>query len=252
MNHDTLQNLQHIAKSRTRHLDQYKNSFTETDAKKIKARVSHRLPNMITKSAHYLPSIFGLALLIVSFHVSPTNSFSTTMPSRVSNNFNLMNIYSSSSSRFPPPITLFSGSQETNEKDEDIIITADDADMDGTLVDVGEILGTIASIVVLRSEFVLKTTGCGLPAGPFGIVGAIEGISYLVVVATCASAVVDYFSSDDDSDSSSPKKTATIARRVAVWLSLAAAIVGVAVLAFQLTDYGYVPNAVPMEGGMCE
>ena len=26
---------------------------------------------------------------------------------------------------------------------------------------------------------------------------------------------------------------------------------GLAVLGFQIVDYGYIPNAVPMEGGMC-
>jgi hypothetical protein len=28
----------------------------------------------------------------------------------------------------------------------------------------------------------LKTTGCGLPAGPFGLEGALEGFSYLGIV----------------------------------------------------------------------
>ena len=61
---------------------------------------------------------------------------------------------------------------------------------DGVDFDTTGILGILASMVVLRSEFVLKTTGCGLPAGPFGLVGAIEGISYLGVVATTATAIV--------------------------------------------------------------
>ena len=39
--------------------------------------------------------------------------------------------------------------------------------------------GVVASLVVFVSEATLKATGCGLPAGPFGSVGAIEGISYL-------------------------------------------------------------------------
>ena len=42
-------------------------------------------------------------------------------------------------------------------------------------------VGTFMSTVMLYSEFVLKTTGCGLPAGPFGLIGATEGISYLGV-----------------------------------------------------------------------
>ncbi|KAK1743830.1 hypothetical protein QTG54_005427 [Skeletonema marinoi] len=44
------------------------------------------------------------------------------------------------------------------------------------------ISGLIASTIVLYSESVLFNTGCGLPAGPFGLVGAVEGISYLGVV----------------------------------------------------------------------
>mmetsp|Transcript_33001 Transcript_33001/g.43441 ORF Transcript_33001/g.43441 Transcript_33001/m.43441 type:complete len:183 (-) Transcript_33001:245-793(-) len=42
--------------------------------------------------------------------------------------------------------------------------------------------GLVAVPVVLYSEYVLKTTGSGLPAGPFGLVGALEGVSYLVIL----------------------------------------------------------------------
>ena len=41
--------------------------------------------------------------------------------------------------------------------------------------------GIISNIVCDYSLFVLKTTGSGLPAGFFGLEGAAEGISYLVV-----------------------------------------------------------------------
>ena len=44
------------------------------------------------------------------------------------------------------------------------------------------VVGTVASCIMLYSEFVLSQTGCGLPAGPLGLVGAVEGISYLSVV----------------------------------------------------------------------
>ena len=40
----------------------------------------------------------------------------------------------------------------------------------------------ISYAVMLWSEYTLKTTGCGLPAGPGGLLGALEGISYLFVV----------------------------------------------------------------------
>jgi hypothetical protein len=51
--------------------------------------------------------------------------------------------------------------------------------------------------------------GSGLPAGPGGLLGAAEGLSFLAILA------------------------------------------GLVVLVLQVTDYGYIPNAVPMEGGMC-
>ncbi len=43
--------------------------------------------------------------------------------------------------------------------------------------------GCVASITVLYSEYVLLNTGCGLHAGPFGLVGLAEGLSYLTVIA---------------------------------------------------------------------
>lgn len=43
-------------------------------------------------------------------------------------------------------------------------------------------VGTIGAVITLYSESVLKSTGCGLPAGPLGLVGLAEGLSYLSVV----------------------------------------------------------------------
>ena len=48
------------------------------------------------------------------------------------------------------------------------------------------VVGTKMSLIMLVSEYVLKTTGCGLPAGPYGLIGAAEGISYLGVTALVA------------------------------------------------------------------
>ncbi|KAL2504292.1 hypothetical protein Adt_19913 [Abeliophyllum distichum] len=43
--------------------------------------------------------------------------------------------------------------------------------------------GLVANPVIGWSLYTLKTTGCGLPPGPGGSTGALEGVSYLVVVA---------------------------------------------------------------------
>merc|ERR1719198_1086627 len=44
----------------------------------------------------------------------------------------------------------------------------------------------LASTIVLWSEYTLKTTGRGLPEGPGGIIGGLEGISYLIVIGVVA------------------------------------------------------------------
>lgn len=51
-------------------------------------------------------------------------------------------------------------------------------------------LGAIAQPVVWTSLYLVATTGGGLPAGPFGLVGALEGISYLAVVGLVAASVL--------------------------------------------------------------
>uniref|UniRef100_A0A7N0T8I8 Uncharacterized protein n=1 Tax=Kalanchoe fedtschenkoi TaxID=63787 RepID=A0A7N0T8I8_KALFE len=42
--------------------------------------------------------------------------------------------------------------------------------------------GLISTPVIAWSLYTLKTTGCGLPPGPAGSIGALEGVSYLAVV----------------------------------------------------------------------
>lgn len=64
------------------------------------------------------------------------------------------------------------------------------------------VAGIFACIIMIYSESVLFQTGCGLPAGPLGLVGAAEGISYLGAVGlvgyslyTKIRTVSDYFES---------------------------------------------------------
>lgn len=52
------------------------------------------------------------------------------------------------------------------------------------------IVGLASQPVMWWSLYVLKTTGCGLPAGPFGLIGAAEGISYLVIIGFVASSML--------------------------------------------------------------
>lgn len=49
--------------------------------------------------------------------------------------------------------------------------------------------GLLANPVMWVSLYSVATTGGGLPAGPFGLVGLVEGISYLVVVGFVGAAL---------------------------------------------------------------
>ena len=109
------------------------------------------------------------------------------------------------------------------------------------------VVGTKMSLIMLCSEFVLKTTGCGLPAGPYGLIGAAEGISYLGVTGLAAFSIYSKVKTGSGLPAG-PKGILGLAEG----LSFLAIAVGVGVLLFQVLDYGYIPNAVPVEGGICQ
>ena len=179
--------------------------------------------------------LFGAAL-VDSFHVSHT--LSATASSSLATRLCRSSKPENSSKSFPSaPIAQSAIVLKNSQGD-------NGGEAQSTPPSIDAILGITASLVVLFSEYTLKATGCGLPAGPFGIVGAVEGLSYLGVVGICANAASKFFSEDEEGD--------TGARRIATTLGVSAALVGIAVLVFQIADYGYIPNAVPMEGGMCE
>ena len=81
-----------------------------------------------------------------------------------------------------------------------------------------------AQPVVWLSLYFVQTTGAGLPAGPLGLVGAVEGLSYVVVLAAAALG-----------SKGTPQKVS----RVTILL-------GLAVLASLISAQGCVPNAKPL------
>jgi len=100
---------------------------------------------------------------------------------------------------------------------------------------------------MLYSEYTLKTTGCGLPAGDYGVIGAIEGISYLAVLSLVG---VSLFSKIKTGQGLPAGPGGILG--AAEGLAYLAVLFGLVVLGFQVVDYSYIPNAVPMEGGMCK
>jgi len=108
------------------------------------------------------------------------------------------------------------------------------------------IAGSLAALVMIYSEFVLSQTGCGLPAGPLGLVGAVEGLSYLSVVGLGGYSIFQKVTTGSGLPAG---KYGLLG--LAEGLAFLALLGGVIVLGLQVTNYGYIPNAVPMEGGMC-
>ncbi|XP_050210734.1 uncharacterized protein LOC126661025 [Mercurialis annua] len=64
-----------------------------------------------------------------------------------------------------------------------VSMAKESTDSSNNAIEIGAIAaGLVSNPVIGWSLYTLKTTGCGLPPGPGGSLGALEGVSYLVVV----------------------------------------------------------------------
>ena len=97
-----------------------------------------------------------------------------------------------------------------------------------------KLIGLVSQPIVWISLYSLATTGHGLPVGPGGSIGAVEGIAYLVVVG---SALLPTVSSGGKS------LMDTLDARI---LSRATIALGLLVLAGVAAGKGCVPNAKPI------
>ena len=112
--------------------------------------------------------------------------------------------------------------------------------------------------------------------GPYGLFGAAEGVSYLIVAGFVFASFYTKVSHACPT-AQLPRRVDRACRMVkyagahemqartgsglpagpggllgaAEGLSYLTAAAGLAVLVFQLVDYGYIPNAVPVVGGIC-
>ncbi|KAI7844249.1 hypothetical protein COHA_002047 [Chlorella ohadii] len=100
--------------------------------------------------------------------------------------------------------------------------------------------GLAALPVVAWSEWVLKSTGCGLPPGPSGLLGAAEGVSYLVVGGVVLWSLATKLSTGRGLPAGPGGALGAV--EGGSWL---AALSGVVVLALQWQTYGYIPSALP-------
>ena len=101
--------------------------------------------------------------------------------------------------------------------------------------------GIVANTVMPVSLYFVATTGGGLPAGPFGLVGALEGVSYLVVVCFVGASLRSKLSSGGGLPAGPFGLIGATEG-----LSFLNVVAGLAVLALLQTQQGCVPNAMPL------
>lgn len=102
--------------------------------------------------------------------------------------------------------------------------------------------GLVANPVVAWSLYTLKTTGCGLPPGPAGSIGALEGVSYLAILGIIGWSVYTKVKTG----SGLPSGPFGLLGAVEGLSYLT--VLGIAVVfGLQYLDYGYIPGPVPGE-----
>ena len=123
---------------------------------------------------------------------------------------------------------------------------SNNSDDNGTVTAIDSIIFACQPIVWI-SLYSVATNGSGLPAGPGGIVGAIEGISYLIVVifALFPSSLLSTKNTDATTTSNSTATTVTATATTQI-ISRLTITIGLFVLIGLIFDQGCVPNAKPI------
>ena len=102
------------------------------------------------------------------------------------------------------------------------------------------VVGVTANLICGYSLYVLKTTGCGLPAGDYGIEGAAEGISYLVVVGIFA---YSFYTKIKTGSGLEAGKYGLVG--LAEGLSFLIVLGGIVIAGLNLSEYGFLPGFLP-------
>jgi hypothetical protein len=115
-----------------------------------------------------------------------------------------------------------------------------DNDSDESVSIIG-VAGLVAQPFVWVSLYFVATTGAGLPAGPFGLLGGLEGLAYLAVVGLVAASIGRSITGGSSSTGKNPLLLG-MSERIS-WFTLVAALLTLLSL---VVDQGCVPNAKPI------
>lgn len=102
--------------------------------------------------------------------------------------------------------------------------------------------GLVSTPIIGWSLYTLKTTGCGLPPGPGGSLGALEGVSYLVVVGIIGWSL--YTKSKTGSGLPNGPFGLLGAMEGLSYLTLVSILV---VFGLQFVDKGFIPGPLPAD-----
>lgn len=102
--------------------------------------------------------------------------------------------------------------------------------------------GIIAQPIVWISLYFVATTGGGLPAGPFGLIGGLEGLAYVAVVVLAAASIGKKVMGVESSSSSSGYSPIVLAERI----SFVTLVLALLTLMSLVVQQGCVPNAKPI------
>ncbi|KAM0970466.1 hypothetical protein FF1_018540 [Malus domestica] len=116
------------------------------------------------------PNVRGVDLICKSAAKYDALGSSTSLLPKPFHNFNARD-RTTTTTRFVSPLKISAKAKESSDESTP------------TIAEIAAIAGGLISTPVIGwSLYTLKTTGCGLPPGPGGSIGALEGVSYLAVL----------------------------------------------------------------------
>jgi hypothetical protein len=101
-------------------------------------------------------------------------------------------------------------------------------------------LGVFSNIICDYSLYILKTTSCGLPPGPLGLLGAAEGISYTTVIGIFAWSLITKIRTG----SGLPAGPFGLLG-ASEGLSFLTVLGGLVIAGLNINDYGFLPGFLP-------
>jgi hypothetical protein len=221
----------------------------------------HCANDIVFLQYHQIPSLMLLSSSTLSSSSSSRSSSPASITIRSSSSSCYSRIRTQSSSQLKYKI---GGSNNSGTEDSDGSTTTSSgttASQSMTTI-VMAAIGIVAQPIAWISLFFVSTTGGGLPSGPFGLLGAMEGISYLAILGWAllggggggggGASTFDgpaKVPGEDEQNDATLRQQQQQQQRMLLWvtnISRLTLVVAIATLLSLIVDRGCVPNAKPI------